>query len=170
MLADEKFKNIKGSLELELVQLYIAQGDTDNAKVRLESIVSDYPRTQTSSEAYYLLGKIYLSEAWDLDVAKDKFNQVKKEYSRSEYAPFCNSKVIAIDKYKDALTSLKHYEVKPDTLATDSLVTDSLAVKGLNTLPPYEELLYLLGDIESFSFDRVDSGIVFFEKILETSS
>ena len=167
MLVDEKFKNIKGSLELELVQLYIAQDDIDNAKVRLESIVSDYPRTQTSAEAYYLLGKIYLSEAWDLDLAKEKFNQVKKEYSRSEYGPFCNSKVIAIDKYKDALTSLKQYEVKPDTLASDSLVSDSLGVKGVNALPPHEELLYLLGDIESFSFDRVDSGIVFFEKILE---
>ena len=135
----------------------------------MESIVSDYPRTQTSAEAYYLLGKIYLSEAWDLDLAKEKFNQVKKEYSRSEYGPFCNSKVIAIDKYKDALTSLKQYEVKPDTLASDSLVSDSLRVKGVNALPPYEELLYLLGDIESFSFYRVDSGIVFFEKILETS-
>ena len=57
--------------------------------------------------------------------------------------------------------------MKPDTLASDPLVSDSLGVKGVNALPPYEELLYLLGDIESFSFDRVDSGIVFFEKILE---
>ena len=167
MLVDEKFKNIKGSLELELVQLYIAQSDIDNATVRLESIVSDYPRTQTSAEAYYLLGQIYLSESWDLDLAKEKFNQVKKEYSRSEYGPFCNSKVIAIDKYKDALASLEQYETKPDTLVNDSLAIDSLEVKALNTLPPYEELLYLAGDIESFSFDRIDSGIVFFEKILE---
>ncbi len=168
MLVDEKFKNIKGNLELELVQLYIAQSDIDNATVRLESIVSDYPRTKTSAEAYYLMGQIYLSESWDLDLAKEKFNQVKKEYSRSEYGPFCNSKIIAINKYKDALAALKQYEAKPDSLVIDSLVIDSTeVVKEIHSLPSYEELLYLIGDIESFSFNRIDSGIVFFEKILE---
>ena len=53
IIVKEASSNIKGSLELELVQLYIAQDDIDNAKVRLESIVSDYPRTQTSAEAYW---------------------------------------------------------------------------------------------------------------------
>ena len=54
MLVDEKFKNIKGDLELELAQLYIDQNDVDNSVVRLESIVNDYPRTEASAEASVL--------------------------------------------------------------------------------------------------------------------
>ena len=82
MLVDEKFKNIKGDLELELAQLYIDQNDVDNSVVRLESIVNDYPRTEISAEAYYLLGQLYLSELWNPNIAKEKFTQVKKEYNR----------------------------------------------------------------------------------------
>ena len=77
MVVDEKFKNIKGNLELELVQLYIAQKDIDNAVVRLESIIKDYERTKTSSEAYFLLGQIHLSDIWKPEFAKEKFTQVK---------------------------------------------------------------------------------------------
>ena len=56
MLTDDKFKRIAGNLELELVQLYRAQGEISEIETRLESIVNDYPRTPVSAEAYYLLG------------------------------------------------------------------------------------------------------------------
>ena len=167
MLIDEKFKNIKGSLEIELAQLYMDQNDIDNSVVRLESIVNDYPRTETSAEAYYLLGTVYLSEYWDPVIAKEKFNLVKKEFSRSEFGPFCDTKIKAIDKYVDALALLKKYDVKLDTLINDSLIIDSSKVVDFQSKKSIHELLYLLGDIETFSFDRVDSGIVYFERILE---
>jgi len=170
MLVDEKFKNIKGDLELELAQLYIDQNDVDNSVVRLESIVNDYPRTETSAEAYYLLGQLYLSELWNPSIAKEKFSQVKKEYNRTEYGPFCDSKIKAIDKYIDALASLKKYDVKLDTLSNDSIKVDSTKIVDEMPKKPLQELLYLIGDIEAFSFERVDSGIVYFERILEEDS
>ena len=170
MLVDEKFKNIKGDLELELAQLYIDQNDVDNSVVRLESIVNDYPRTETSAEAYYLLGQLYLSELWNPSIAKEKFSQVKKEYNRTEYGPFCDSKIKAIDKYIDALASLKKYDVKLDTLSNDSIKLDSTKIVDEMPKKPIQELLYLIGDIEAFSFERVDSGIVYFERILEEDS
>ena len=170
MLIDEKFKNIKGDLELELAQLYLDQNDVDNSVVRLESIVTDYPRTKTSAKAYYLLGQLYLSELWDLDMAKEKFTQVKKEYNRTEYGPFCDSKIKAIDKYKDALASLKKYDVKLDTLSNDSTKLDSTKIVDEMPKKSLQELLYLIGDIEAFSFERVDSGIVYFERILKEDS
>ena len=170
MLIDEKFKNIKGSLEIELAQLYMDQNDIDNSVVRLESIVNDYPSTETSAEAYYLLGAMYLSEFWDPVMAKEKFNLVKKEFSRSEFGPFSDTKIKAIDKYVDALALLKKYDVKLDTLSNDSLIMDSSKVVDFLPKKSIHELLYLLGDIETFSFDRVDSGIVYFERILEQDS
>jgi len=170
MLVDEKFKNIKGDLELELAQLYIDQNDVDNSVVRLESIVNDYPRTETSAEAYYLLGQLYLSELWNPSIAKEKFSQVKKEYNRTEYGPFCDSKIKAIDKYIDALASLKKYDVKLDTLSNDSTKLDSTRIVDEIPKKPIQEILYLIGDIEAFSFERADSGIVYFERILEEDS
>ena len=56
LLADDKFKRISGNLELELVNLYRAQGEYEEIQIRLESIANDYQRTQVSAEAYYQLG------------------------------------------------------------------------------------------------------------------
>ena len=168
MLVDEKFKNIKGNLELELVQLYIAQKDIDNAVVRLESIIKDYERTKTSSEAYFLLGQIHLSDIWKPDFAKEKFSQVKKEYNRSEYGPISESKIKAIDAYNKSLEDLKIYEtIKADTVLKDTTVSDTIKNEISKPKASYEELLYHIGDIEAFSFERLDTGIVFFKKILE---
>lgn len=171
MLVDEKFKNIKGELELELVQFYLSQKDTDNAMVRLESIIKDYQRTKTSAEAYYLMGQINLSGIWKPDLAKEKFSQVKKEYNRSEYGPIAESKVKAIDAYNEALISLKIYDsIKSDTLLTDTTSSDSINNKVDKIVKSYEELLYHIGDLEAFSFERLDTGIVFFKRILENDS
>jgi len=171
MLVDEKFKNIKGELELELVQLYLAQKDTDNAMVRLESIIKDYQKTKTSAEAYYLLGQINLSDIWKPDIAKEKFSQVKKESNRSEYGPIAESKIKAIDAYNESLNSLKIYDsIKSDTLLADTTSSDSINNKADKISKSYEELLYHIGDLEAFSFERLDSGIVFFKRILENDS
>jgi len=171
MLVDEKFKNIKGELELELVQLYLAQKDTDNAMVRLESIIKDYQKTKTSSEAYYLMGKINLSGIWNPEIAKEKFSQVKKEYNRSEYGPIAESKIKAIDTYNQSLNSLKIYDsIKSDTLLADTTSSDSINNKADKISKSYEELLYQIGDLEAFSFERLDTGIVFFKRILENDS
>ena len=171
MLIDEKFKNIKGELELELVQLYLAQKDTDNAIVRLESIIKDYQRTKTSAEAYYLMGQINLSGIWKPDIAKEKFSQVKKEFNRSEYGPIAESKIKAIDAYNESLNSLKIYDsIKSDTLLADTTSSDSINNKADKISKSYEELLYHIGDLEAFSFERLDSGIVFFKRILENDS
>jgi len=171
MLVDEKFKNIKGELELELVQLYLAQKDTDNAMVRLESIIKDYQKTKTSSEAYYLMGQINLSGIWNPEIAKEKFSQVKKEYNRSEYGPIAESKIKAIDTYNQSLNSLKIYDsIKSDTLLADTTSSDSINNKADKISKSYEELLYQIGDLETFSFERLDTGIVFFKRILENDS
>ena len=171
LLIDEKFKNIKGDLEIELVQLYIAQDDIDNAIVRLESIIKEYERTKTSSEAYFILGQLHLSSIWKPDVAKEKFLLVKKEYNRSEYGPISENKIKAIDGYNKSLEGLLIYEsMKADTASKDTVVSDTIINKISKPSASYEELLYHIADIEAFNFGRLDTGIVFFKKILENDS
>ena len=95
---------------------------------------------------------------------------VKKEFGRTEFGPFCDTKINAIEKYTDAISQLNKYQAVPDSSINDSLVADSISHEKPNPSKSIEELLYLLGDIEAFSFDRIDSGIVYFEKIIELNS
>jgi len=168
MLTDGKFKQIAGNLELELVQLYKAQGDDSEIETRLESITNDYQRTSVSAEAYFLLGEIYTSEKWNLDKAKEYFSQVSKEYSKSLFKPMAKSKMDAIELY---LVAMKDLETHLTIHEADSIEfrSDSLEQNVSVTLPdrPVPELYYQLGDLEAFRFNRFDKGITYLVKIID---
>ena len=80
----------------------IEGADIDNSVVRLESIVNEYQRTPISAEAYFQLGQIYTSEKWNLDKAKESFDNVSKESSKSIYSPMAKSRSKAIEIYQDS--------------------------------------------------------------------
>jgi len=168
MLTDDKFKRIAGNLELELVQLYRAQGEMSEIETRLESIVNDYPRTPVSAEAYYLLGKIYTSQKWDLNKAKEYFDQVSKESSKSLFSPMGKSLSKAIGTYQEAQKDLEtHLTIlSQDTtqVSTESDTLNSLVsvVTPDRTIP---ELYYQLADLEAFSFKRYTQGIQYLNQI-----
>ena len=117
------------------------------------------------------MGQINLSDLWKPDLAKEKFTQVKKEFNRSEYGPIAQTKIKAIDDYNGSINDLKVYEaMESETLPNDSAVIDSVNKKASQIKKPYEELLYHIGDLQAFSFDRLDTGIVYFKRILERDS
>tara|TARA_B100000902_G_scaffold374890_1_gene404297 strand:- start:195 stop:1178 length:984 start_codon:yes stop_codon:yes gene_type:complete len=170
MLVDSKFINIKPDLELELVKIYLSQQDIDNAIVRLEYVIEEFQKTKFSAEAYFMMGEIYLSSKWDMVAAKEKFSKVKKEYNKSEFSSISEHKTKAIDLYNDLISDYNSYvSINSLDVAFDSVNIDSTK-KGLE-LPArsYEEVLYVLAEIEAFSFSRIDSGIVFLEKILKSN-
>tara|TARA_Y100000590_G_C15733047_1_gene1017699 strand:- start:993 stop:2756 length:1764 start_codon:yes stop_codon:yes gene_type:complete len=172
MLTDDKFKNIAGNLELELVKLYKHQGEIEEAVNRLETIVNDRQRTLVSAEAYFLLGQIYTVERWEPKKAREYFEQVAKESAKSIYKPSAARKIIAINTYLLTLESLEYYT---NTLAaidsTFEMAKDQTdTTKIAETLKSPEksepELLYQLGDLEAFTFNRLDQGIEFFNRIV----
>ena len=168
MLTDDKFKRIAGNLELELVQLYRAQGEISEIETRLESIVNDYPRTPVSAEAYYLLGKIYTSQKWDLNKAKEYFDQVSKESSKSLFSPMAKSLSKAIGTYQEAQKDLEtHLTILTQDTTQVSTELDTLnpivsVVTPDRTIP---ELYYQLADLEAFSFKRYAQGIQYLNQI-----
>jgi len=168
MLTDDKFKRIAGNLELELVQLYRAQGEISEIETRLESIVNDYPRTPVSAEAYYLLGKIYTSQKWDLNKAKEYFDQVSKESSKSLFSPMAKSLSKAIGTYQEAQKDLEtHLTILTQDSTQVSTELDTLnpivsVVTPDRTIP---ELYYQLADLEAFSFKRYTQGIQYLNQI-----
>ncbi len=182
MLTDDKFKRIAGNLELELVQLYRAQGEISEIETRLESIVNDYQRTLVSAEAYYLLGKIYTSHKWDLKKAKEYFDQVSKESSKSLFSPMAKSLSKAIGAYQEAekdlethLTILTQDTTQISTESDTSVFDPETGEAIIETLNPLvsavapdrtiPELYYQLADLEAFSFKRYNKGIQYLNQI-----
>ena len=168
MLTDDKFKRIAGNLELELVQLYRAQGEISEIEIRLESIVNDYPRTPVSAEAYYLLGKIYTSQKWDLNKAKEYFDQVSKESSKSLFSPMAKSLSKAIGTYQEAQKDLEtHLTIltQDSTQASTELDTLNPIVSVVTPDRTIPELYYQLADLEAFSFKRYTQGIQYLNQI-----
>ena len=172
MLLDDKFNRISGELELELVQLYKAQGDFEDIESRLETIVNDYQRTTVSAEAYYQLGKIHTSDKWDLSKAKEYFDMVSKESSRSIFSPMANNYSKAIDLYQIAVKDLEKHskmDISENSTVLDSLIDSTKAsvpkeVRPDRTIP---ELYYQLADLEAFTFDRNEKSILYLKKIID---
>ena len=173
MLIDSKFERIAGSLELELVQLYKAQGETSEIETRLESIVDEYQRTSVSAEAYYQLGQIYTSEKWDLAKAKGYFDAVQKEYSKSFLVPLAKSKSNAIEVFQDAEKELKTHQtinVSEDLQNINNNDSTFLNVSLVSPKRSIPELYYQLADLEAFSFQRYDKSIDYLKKIISEYS
>ena len=163
LLTDDKFKRIAGNLELELVNLYKAEGEFDEIEIRLQSIVNDYQRTKVSAEAYYQLGEIYISKKWDLEKAKGYFEKVSKESNKSLFSSLAKSKVSAINTYQKSEQDIQIINASEiEQYVTDSTLNVSVALP-LKSLP---ELYYQLADLEAFSFSRYSESIGIFETII----
>ena len=171
MLLDDKFNRISGELELELVQLYKAQGDFEDIESRLETIVNDYQRTTVSAEAYYQLGRIHTSDKWDLSKAKEYFDMVSKESSRSIYSPMAKNYSRAIDLYQIALKDIEQHskmDISENIAVSDSLIdsTKTSIPKEVRPDRAVPELYYQLADLEAFTFDRYQESILFLKRII----
>ena len=175
MLLDDKFSRIAGELELELVQLYKAQGDRSDIESRLETIVNDYQRTTVSAEGYYQLGRIYTSEKWELEKAREYFEMVSKESSRSIFSPMAKNYVKAIELYQTAVKDLElHQKVNDSKKALDMVEipdsTQEVIPKEVRPDRTEPELYYQLADLEAFTFDRYEQSTVYLNKIIEEYS
>ena len=175
ILIDDRFKRIHGSLELELVQLYQMKGEHTLAKNRLESIITEYPRTETSAEAYYMLGEIAINENWDLDDAEKQYSQVTREFRKSQYTPTANLRVKQIKSYNDSKSSITELskemltKVKNDTTDLDSTFIDKS--DKVDSHVNYESLAnhyYNLAELEAFHFNRPKDAISNFLVIVDS--
>ena len=175
ILIDDRFNRIHGSLELELVQLYQMKGDHTLAKNRLESIIAEYPRTETSAEAYYMLGEIAINENWDLDDAEKQYSQVTREFRKSQYTPTANLRVKQIKSYNDSKSSITELskeiltEVNNDTTNSDSIFI--VKSNNVDSQVNYESLAnhyYNLAELEAFHFNRPSDAIINFLMIVDS--
>lgn len=171
MLTDDKFKSISGNLELELVQLYRSQGDQSEIEARLETIVNNYQKTSVSAEAYFQLGQIYSSEKWNLIKAKEYFEQVNKEFSRSLFGPMAKGRIEAIKLYNntklDLETTIENLSAKISPTDTTKVKVVGMSSKIISEKKTIPELYYQLADLEAFKFERYSESVSYLLKIIE---
>ena len=162
MLLDDTYKLIFGSLELELVKLYEQQKMYSEVKNRLESISQDYPRSQSSAEAYFMLGNFSINQEWDLETALKYFGMVPKEFNKSLLIKPALLRVKEINSYNKLIEQYDLYAKK--ITEVDSSGLPIVTNKDLND---YSTIIYGLAELESFHFSRIDSGLVYLNQLID---
>ena len=163
MLVDPVFSTIHGDLELELVKLKLTQDDSKAAVSILEEIVVKYPKTETSAEAFYLLGEESLLENRDFVKADYYYKQIQRESSKSIFNQQGRIRIKEIDRYQNSKIFLK--DIDKITSLSDSLVIDD-GNKNIDTTKVVLEL-YNLGELEAFHFNQIDTSIIYFNRIID---
>jgi len=163
MIVDPEFSTIHGDLKLELAKLKLTQENSEAAFLILEDIVVKYPHTETSAEAFYLLGEQSLLKKRDFVKADYYYKQIQRESSKSIFNQQGKVRVKEIDKYQKSKTFLK--EIDKMTSLSDSLVNDDKS-QNIDTVKVVLEL-YNLGELEAFHFNQIDTSIIYFSRIID---
>ena len=172
LLIDEDYKTLFGELELELVRIYEIKNELDASKERLQAIIKDYPSTEVSAEAYFMLGKKSIKENWDMKTAKDYFEKSNKENRKSPYLKESQELIKQINNY-NSIFELIFSNRDSVTTVSDSLKANSASGKD-KTLPntskddEIAKNLILLSELEAFRFLNPDSAIKHLNMFLET--
>ncbi|RTZ75655.1 MAG: hypothetical protein DSY99_00600, partial [Candidatus Neomarinimicrobiota bacterium] len=162
MLLNEDYKSIFSNLELELAKLYQQQNMLPESINRLESIVQDYPKTEASAEAFYLLGNYSISQDWNLDAALKHFKSVERENRKSLYRQPAKMRIKEIAAYTESKLDFIPWESR--IIASDTIADFRFSATEQNIL---SKILYSLNELESFHFNRSDSGLVYLDLLIQ---
>jgi len=99
MLQSEKFVDIRGQLEIELGKLYRTLGRLDRAENKFISIVEEYNRSEVAAEADFFLGELYLTEKMNYAAARNAYDDIRKQATRSPFVTKGSQRIKQIDRY-----------------------------------------------------------------------
>ncbi|MFQ6616313.1 MAG: tetratricopeptide repeat protein [Fidelibacterota bacterium] len=160
LLSEGKLSGIRPELYLELARLYEVQNRTGEAMNRYTRITEEFPRTESSAEAYFRLGMLTLKTSGDYEDSKNYFSKVEKENRFSMFIPSARIKVKEIEALLTILDALEKtgesgFPEEPSGAPGDTAgIPDS-----------YPDQLYAYGELMAFHFDQPDSGIRAFESL-----
>lgn len=116
LLKDSRNIEYFGAIRLEIAECEAERGDLEEAISDYEDIIEDYPKSESSAEAHYQLGLIYLNVLGDQVMAKEHFGVVKTEYAKSMYA----NEAQLVGRNIEALTKLYDQLMPPPADSTES--------------------------------------------------
>lgn len=171
LLQDENFKTLHGDLELEMAKLYLKEKELDKAITRLKKVTTDYPKTASSAEAYFLLGEDALERLFDLDQALSYFNNIATEYSKSVYRPFGRTRTSDINTYVQLLEEYKSLNESEPGLVSDT--TSKINQPGETPAEQkfeIEKVLFTVAELEYLQFKRLEESTAHYEELVELNT
>ncbi|MEE9166690.1 MAG: tetratricopeptide repeat protein [Candidatus Neomarinimicrobiota bacterium] len=164
LLLSEKFSDIRPQLYLELAKLYEMQSRFTEGINRLELITQEFPRTEMSAEAYFHLGRLTLATRARYEQARKYYEKVSSEARSSIFAPSARAKVKEIDAI--LLVVKRIGELEESLGEANEVHGDSVLLDSTGLLHELAEKLYSQGELLAFHFDKPDSGIRIFERLV----
>ena len=86
LLKDSRNIEYYSAIRLEIAECEADKGALEEAISEYEGIIEDYPKSESSAEAHYRLGLVYLNVLGDLPKAKEHLEAVKTDFGKSIYA------------------------------------------------------------------------------------
>ena len=157
LINDEKFNSIKPELLLELANLLSSQNKKDESIDVFQQITENFPKTIFSAEAYFKIGNYALDIEKNYSKSKKMYENVELEFPSSIYVSTSRLRIKEINLIEVYQDSIKTY--------IDYISKDSISVK--NSLEDKISFFYYsIAEIESFRFNHIDDGIIYFNIIV----
>ncbi len=145
ILKVKRLRVYEGEIRLKQANVYVSVGDLAAAEEIHRKIIDDFPRSEHSSAAYYEMGLIELQQRKNLSLAKEHFQNSRKEKSNSEAAGLVRIR-------EKLLSDLKRYE-------------KASRKKGLKGL----EASFNLAELYVFNLSEPDSAVAIYKRVLENA-
>ena len=168
LLSDESFTAIWAKLELELAKLDLANDDAESAISRLEGITADYARTESSAEAYFLLGEYAVMHTHDFEAALKSFKQVTKEYGKTPFKKRAQVREKEINTFLATLEKISSFRETVTNTDSMDIDTTSITEEISKDNDAYAASLYSAGELWAFHFDNPDSALSYFFEIADS--
>lgn len=168
LLSDESFTAIWAKLELELAKLDLANDDAESAISRLEGLTADYARTESSAEAYFLLGEYAVMHTHDFEAALKSFKQVTKEYGKTPFKKRAQVREKEINTFLATLEKISSFRENVTNTDSIDIDTTSITEEVSKDNDAYAASLYSAGELWAFHFDNPDSALSYFFEIADS--
>ncbi len=103
-------------VKYELAMCTLLKGERDEAAAQLASLNVNYKRTDASAAAYFALGDLFQRYRHDYEKAKENYDKVRTESSRTEYVRPAQERSKAIEEFLKLRNSLKVLELQRASL------------------------------------------------------
>ncbi len=173
---DEKYKDIRGEVDLELALLYLESDRSEEGLDLLQKVIEKYQKTIPAAQALFTIGEICLMTAHQMDSASVFLDRAVKENAHFEDRKLAQRYVKQIAAYQDQLLAIKTKQEELAGVATDTIAvavdSSEVSTTGQTTIDSsaiYDQIatsMYKLGELDAFHFGQLDTAHYYFNEII----
>jgi len=130
MLRNQRFKDQFSMIETKLANISEMQGQSEYALELYSDVLDKYPRKEGAALSSFYIGQLYEYEYGNFDSAKTYYDNVKKQFNKSEAVEDAGAKSVLLNEYikiRDQL--VKDRKDYASLLRGDSILVDSIALE-----------------------------------------